>query len=83
MKSSMLSLLVVGLLAALLASCRQPTPGEMAAALTAAPTAHPISTGPNGQLAWQGFLDHNSLVHLETDWLRKQRVCSHAGEGGA
>jgi len=55
----MYSILLIGLLAALLASCGQPAPGQQAAAPTAAPTEHPISTSPNGQIAWQGFLDHN------------------------
>jgi TolB protein len=57
MKSSIASLLVVGLLAVLLASCGPSAPGQQATVTTtpAGPTQH--ATGPQGHIAWQGFVD--------------------------
>ncbi len=57
MKRSLLSLLVIGLLTALLASCGPSAPGQQAAVPTLGPTQHATSTGLNGRIAWQGFLD--------------------------
>jgi len=57
MKSSIPSLLVIALLATLLASCGPSTPGQQAAVPTVGPTQHTTSIGPNGRIAWQGFLD--------------------------
>jgi hypothetical protein len=59
MKRSLPSLLVLGLLAALLASCGQPAPDQHSSVTTA--TARPTHTaiGLKGRIAWQGFLDPN------------------------
>jgi Tol biopolymer transport system component len=62
MKKSLPALLVVVLLAMLLASCGQSTPGQQTAAPTAGSTQHTTSTGPKGRIAWQGFLDQNQTT---------------------
>lgn len=62
MKRSILSLLVIALLATLLASCGQSTPGQQTTVPTVGPTQHTSSTGPNGRIAWQGFLDQNQTT---------------------
>ena len=56
------SLLVVGLMVVLLASCGQPPAGQQAAVPTATPTQHATSPGLSGQIAWQGFLDQNQTT---------------------
>lgn len=59
MKRSIPSLLVLGLLAALLASCGQPAPGQHSSVTTATARTTQPATGPKGRIAWQGFLDPN------------------------
>jgi TolB protein len=62
MKSSIASLLVIVLLALLLVSCGQSSPGQQAAVPIVGPTKHATSTSLQGRIAWQGFLDQNQTT---------------------
>ena len=66
MKRSILSILVIGLVAALLASCGQSTPGQQTAP-TAAPTQHATVTSLKGRIAWQGQLWPGQDLHWEIE----------------
>jgi TolB protein len=62
MKRTMPFLLVLGLLAALLASCGQPPPGQHSSIATATASPTQPASGPKGRIAWQGFLDPNQTT---------------------
>jgi TolB protein len=62
MKRTMPFLLVLGLLAALQASCGQPAPGQHSSVTTATAWPTQPATGLKGRIAWQGFLDPNQTT---------------------